>query len=109
MLSSDDLRTGLTRGWPWHDWALPADGLYADLVWTGAEAKPTEAEIETLLTASEARIAAEIADAPKEAAMEGLDRLALKVMFNHENRIRALEGKSAITAAQFRAALKAML
>lgn len=32
-----------------------------------------------------------------------------KVLFNHENRVRALEGKAAITADQFKTALKALL
>ena len=35
--------------------------------------------------------------------------LVAKVLFNHENRVRVLEGKQPITANQFRAALKAML
>ncbi len=35
--------------------------------------------------------------------------LVAKVLFNHENRIRALESKPTITAAQFANALKAML
>lgn len=32
-----------------------------------------------------------------------------KILFNHENRIRALEGQSTITAAQFKAAIKALM
>ena len=36
------------------------------------------------------------------------DVITLKVAFNHENRIRALEGKQAITAAQFKNAVKAL-
>lgn len=32
-----------------------------------------------------------------------------KVVFNHENRIRAIEGQNAISAAQFKNALKALL
>lgn len=32
-----------------------------------------------------------------------------KVAFNHENRIRVLEGKAAFNAAQFKAALKALM
>lgn len=32
----------------------------------------------------------------------------LKVLFNHENRIRALEGKAAITRAQFVAGVKSL-
>lgn len=35
--------------------------------------------------------------------------LVAKVLFNHENRIRVLESKPTITAAQFANALKAML
>lgn len=35
--------------------------------------------------------------------------LAAKVLFNHENRIRALEGKATVTANQFATALKVML
>ena len=35
--------------------------------------------------------------------------IAAKVAFNHENRLRALEGKPTITANQFANALKAML
>ncbi len=35
--------------------------------------------------------------------------IAAKVAFNHENRLRALEGKKTVTANQFANALKAML
>jgi hypothetical protein len=48
-------------------------------------------------------------DAEKESTLDRFDVLAFKVLFDHENRLRALEGKAAITAAQFRAALKARL
>jgi hypothetical protein len=48
-------------------------------------------------------------DADKEAALDRFDMLALKALFNHENRIRPLEAKAIVTAAQFRAALKGML
>lgn len=37
------------------------------------------------------------------------DIISLKAIFNHENRIRALEGKAAITQTQFRNAIKALL
>lgn len=37
------------------------------------------------------------------------DIIALKVTFNHENRIRVLEGKAAITMTQYKTALKALL
>src|SRR3990167_3521061 len=37
--------------------------------------------------------------------VDRLDRLQFDVLFNHENRTRALEAKAPITAAQFRDAL----
>jgi hypothetical protein len=48
-------------------------------------------------------------DGEKVAAVDGFDAVALRVLMNHENRIRALEGKQAIQAQQFRTALKALL
>ncbi len=36
------------------------------------------------------------------------DDVSLRVAFNHENRIRALEGKPAITMAQLKTALKSL-
>jgi hypothetical protein len=35
--------------------------------------------------------------------------IAAKVLFNHENRLRALEGKAPANAAQFKTALKALM
>jgi hypothetical protein len=40
--------------------------------------------------------------------IEQWDLTSLKTTFNHENRIRALEGKAPITVAQFKTALKAL-
>jgi hypothetical protein len=40
---------------------------------------------------------------------DAIDALVLKVLFNHENRIRTLEGKAAISAAQFKTALVSVL
>jgi hypothetical protein len=48
-------------------------------------------------------------DARAEAKLPDVNDVIFKVLFNHENRVRALESKAAITAAQFKAALKAML
>lgn len=48
-------------------------------------------------------------DATKGAMVDAMDALAFKVLFNHENRIRMLESKQAVTTAQFRTALKALL
>lgn len=38
-----------------------------------------------------------------------MDMVQLRIMFNHENRIRALEGKAAITIAQFKTAIRTLL
>lgn len=48
-------------------------------------------------------------DARKEQVLPREVDVAFRVMFNHENRIRALESKGALTTKQFRNALKAML
>lgn len=42
-------------------------------------------------------------------AIDAVDIVLLKVAFNHENRLRAIEGKAAITMAQFKTAVKALL
>lgn len=50
-----------------------------------------------------------LADAPPPPdPLSSWDVITLKVAFNHENRIRALEGKAAVTAAQFKNAVKAL-
>jgi hypothetical protein len=38
-------------------------------------------------------------------AIEGMDRLQFEHLFNLENRVRVLEGKSQVTRAQYRQAL----
>ena len=50
-------------------------------------------------------------DAEKEDRLDGFDRLALEVLFDHENRLRAMKvpADPALTRVQFRAALKARL
>lgn len=48
-------------------------------------------------------------DADKQAYVDNVDMLVFKVLFNHENRIRALESKATITAQQFKTALLGML
>lgn len=53
--------------------------------------------------------AAEI-DAGKDAEALGLaDQVQFKILFDQENRLRALEGKTAVTAAQFKNAVKGLL
>lgn len=48
-------------------------------------------------------------DTHKEIKLDAIDALQFKIMFDMENRVRALESKAPITAAQYRAALKARL
>ena len=55
-----------------------------------------------------AKTAAEL-DSDKDNQVNAFNSVAFKIAFNHENRIRALEAKPAITAAQFKAAIKALL
>jgi len=49
------------------------------------------------------------AEANKVAYVDSIDRLQFLVMFDMENRVRVLEGKSPVTAANYRNALKARL
>ncbi len=48
-------------------------------------------------------------DADKQAYVDSVDMLVFKVLFNHENRIRELESKAAITSQQFKTALLGMI
>ena len=48
-------------------------------------------------------------DSLSNSKIDAVDILMVKVAFNHENRIRALESKAPITMQQFRNALRAML
>jgi hypothetical protein len=47
--------------------------------------------------------------ADKDAKANAIDGVILKVLFNHENRIRAIVGQPAVTAAQFKSAVAAFL
>jgi hypothetical protein len=49
------------------------------------------------------------AEAAKARAVDGLALVEVRILFSHENRIRALEAKQPITMDQFKTALKAML
>jgi hypothetical protein len=46
------------------------------------------------------------ADAAKESRLSSIDLFVLQTLCDHESRIRVLEGKSAITFAQCRQAIK---
>ncbi len=53
--------------------------------------------------------AAAAQDALRQRKLDAMDAAQVKVLFNHENRIRALEGKPALTHAQFKAAIFALI
>ncbi len=51
----------------------------------------------------------ELAPANIDDEVRGVDVVTLKIAFNHENRIRALEGQAPRTLAQFKAVLRTLL
>lgn len=82
--------------------------------WLGGGGKPTrilsEAELwDVLATAYPAGIATSGQDRLKDNRIGAFDMTLLRIAFNHENRLRALEGKQAITLQQFATAVKALL
>jgi hypothetical protein len=60
---------------------------------------PTQAQINALT-------GAQLDDAQAAKAINNIDALHLKIAFNHENRVRALESKAPITLAQFKTAIR---
>jgi hypothetical protein len=53
--------------------------------------------------------AAQAVETAKQRRVDRLDVVALRGLFNHENRIRVLEGKGPVTAEQFKNAIKGLL
>jgi hypothetical protein len=54
-------------------------------------------------------LTAEELSAQHDYEISSIDGVIIKALFNHENRVRVLEAKAPITAAQFKTALKALL
>lgn len=71
----------------------------------------SEAELGEVLAPYQIRPAsAGVLDAYKNSQAAKLTvEIVAKVLFNHENRLRVLEGKQAVTAAQFKSALKDLM
>lgn len=95
-------------------YAQPDDATY--LAWLARGNRATriasEAELRAVLAAQHpAGLPADAAaqDARRGHELSRSDAVLFKVAFNHENRIRSLEGKQPVTAAQFRTAVKALL
>ena len=81
---------------PGAEWTMDGDDL-STLVWLDKQqARPTDAEIVAHVP-------------PPPDPLSSWDAITLKIAFNHENRLRAIEGKAAITVAQFKTAIRAML
>lgn len=55
------------------------------------------------------RLPPEGQDVRKERELDRADKVLFQIAFRQENRLRALEGKASITAAQFRTAVKALI
>lgn len=70
----------------------------------------SEAELwEVLALQAPEFLPAAVQDVLKKIQVDKLDLVQMQIAFNHENRIRALEGKAPLTASQFRDAIKALL
>ncbi len=78
-----------------------ADGKGPYLVDGSMINPPTQAEVDALTTEQLDQAAAD-----KVASAIQLDDVVGKILFNHENRLRALEGKQALTKQQFRSAVR---
>jgi uncharacterized protein Yka (UPF0111/DUF47 family) len=81
--------------------------LLTDL--TTVQAVLTPAQVATLNTVLANHVPRELTATERfERDIDRMDETILRAIFNHENRIRALEAKPAINRAQFLAGLKAL-
>lgn len=107
-----DPSAGTKKGYYW----LPAEDIIPHFDPATQERSGPEIIVEdtrvvrrwTVTDKSAEQLAQEAEDA-KERETNALGRLALRVLLNHENRMRKLEGRAEVTPAQFREAIKKML
>lgn len=98
LAAPDDMARAMQVIRPGAQWTITGTDC-ATMAWLDAvQVQPTCTEINNAIAALPT----------KDPVIDAIDIVTLKVAFNHENRIRALEGKAAITIAQFKAALKLM-
>jgi hypothetical protein len=70
----------------------------------------SEVELGEVLAQHDIRpVAATLLDAFLTNKVTKMDAVQFKILFNHENRVRVLEGKAAMTVAQFVTVVKALL
>lgn len=103
-----DPNTGTKPGWKWlpvEQEATPAFDSKTQV----CEPVAVVAAARVLRTWSVRDKTSEELDATKGFEMSRVNKATLEVTFNHENRIRALEGKNAVTKAQFINAVKGLL
>ncbi|MBR1145081.1 hypothetical protein JQ567_17470 [Bradyrhizobium sp. AUGA SZCCT0431] len=86
---------------PGAQWTVNGDA-YSGIQWLDqAQTKPTQAEVTAEIARQDAL--------PPPTLADRMDAVQFKIAFNHENRVRVLEGKAQLTAAQFKTALNAIL
>jgi hypothetical protein len=96
-------------GWRWLPIEVTDPGAYdpATQVKEGPFTTVEAARV-TDIYSVRAKTAAELS-ADKDNQVNTISNVLLQIAFNHENRIRALAGQATVTAAQFKAAIKALL
>lgn len=110
IVSGDETRVYSSKA---GDYVAPDSATY--VAWKSAGGAPTRIansdDLAEVLDSARVRPAnADMLDRYKASQASKLTlELVAKVLFNHENRVRALEGKQVVTANQFANALKAML
>lgn len=89
-----------------------AAGAYVDTLPEGAGVTRIASEAELWAVLAEQapdKLPAAGQDVRKERELDRADKALFQIAFRQENRLRTLEGKAAVTAAQFRTAVKAMI
>lgn len=103
-----DLTAQVRPGWKWLPYPVVARPNYdpesqvATMTTSVGQTQVTDSWSVRAMTAQEI-------DAVKQTKVDAMDIVLLRLAFNHENRIRILEGKAAITIDQFKTAVKAIL
>jgi hypothetical protein len=101
-MNNRDLVRVLVHAHPGKQWDMPGDCESVNderFRWLEQDAKPTQASLDTALAVLNS------VDGQAAVHVDKQDRLLFEINFDQENRIRVLEGRAAITRAQYRNAL----